>query len=133
MVLYVDGGCSANNQTDMAVRHMVAVVTDDQGVVLSEQTQPGGSNNIAELMAVRDAMLWARSKGVTFIEVRTDSRNNFAWVLGRKLGKHLNDRAAVEALRTDIADLRGQVRLELTWVPREQNKAGHHIENVHGL
>lgn len=133
MVLYVDGGCSGNGQLDLAKRRMVAVVTDDQGGLLHEQTQAGGSNNIAELIAVRNALIWARDHANGPVEVRTDSKNNLSWVLGRKVGKRLNDRKAVESLRTEIGTLRLEVALRLVWVPREQNLAGHYIEAQYGL
>lgn len=128
MVLYVDGGCSGNGQRDIAVRTMVAVVTDDSGTVLSESEADGGSNNIAELMAVYDALTWAATNGLASVTIRTDSRNNFAWVLGRKLGKRLNDRERVMRLKEQIAIRMLQVRLSLVWVPRDQNLAGHYIE-----
>ncbi len=132
-VLYVDGGCSGNDQRDVLRRRMVAVVTDARGAVLSNAEYPGGSNNIAELMAVRDALVLAASMAIGSIVVRTDSRNNFAWVLGRKLGPKLNDRTAVERVRATIAELRTTVSLRLEWVPREQNLAGQYIEKTYGL
>lgn len=133
MVLYVDGGCSGNGQTDMARRRMVMVVTDAVGTVLSEQTDGGGSNNIAELRAVRDALAWCRSHDVFDVEIRTDSRNNLAWVLGSKVGQQINDRAAVLDLKARIARLRAPMDINLTWIPREQNKAGHYIERRYGV
>jgi ribonuclease HI len=134
MVLYVDGGCSANGQLDLTKRRMVAIVTDDQGVVLSERHLSGGSNNIAELIAVRDALIWARDHDQpSQFEIRTDSRNNIAWVFSKKIGKKLNDRAAVEALRIEITQLRQRVDMRLEWIPRDENIAGHVIEKRYGL
>lgn len=137
MVLYVDGGCSANGQLDMSKRRMVAVVTDEQGVVLNERQQAGGSNNIAELIAVRDAIWWARehekvSVGDT-LEIRTDSQNTVAWVFSKKVGKKLNDKATVEALRAEINILRSGLELKLVWIPRDDNVAGHYIEATYGV
>lgn len=133
MVLYVDGGCSGNDTKDMAVRRMVAVVTDASGGVLSERQEPGGSNNIAELAAVHDALVWCAEHAVTRVELKTDSRNNHSWVFGKKLGKKLNDREHVERLRRAIDGFRLSIALTLTWVPREQNLAGHYIERTYGL
>jgi len=132
MVLYVDGGCTGNGQKDLARRRMVAVVTAEDGAVLSEQTAEGGSNNIAELMAIRDALNWAMAHDQARVEIRTDSRNNFAWVFNKRLGKRLNDRAAVEQLRQEIATARTRVQLDLVWVSRDKNKAGHVIERKYG-
>lgn len=136
MVLYVDGGCSANGQLDMSKRRMVAVVTDASGVVLNERQQQGGSNNIAELIAVRDALVYARANGQLAgdaLEIRTDSQNTVAWVFSKKIGKKLNDRATVEALRVEIGHLRADIALTLTWIPRAENLAGHYIENTYGV
>ena len=52
-ILYADGGCSGNDQPDLSKRKMVAVVSDEHGTVLIEKHEHGGSNNIAELIAVK--------------------------------------------------------------------------------
>jgi len=75
-------------------------------------------------------MAWTH--GYEAIEIRTDSTNNLAWVHGR-IGQKLNDRAAVLDLYGAIRALRERVRLELVWVPREENLAGHYIEAKTGL
>lgn len=131
--LYVDGGCSNNGQTDMALRRMVSVVTTEDGTVLAEEREAGGSNNIAELIAVHCALLWCAANDISAVEVVTDSRNNLSWVNGTKVGKGINDRGRVLALKAAIAALRRKVSLRLTWVPREQNVAGHYIEAHYGL
>lgn len=136
MVLYVDGGCSANGQLDMSKRRMVAVVTDEDGIVLNERQQAGGSNNIAELIAVRDALVYAREHGQLAgdsLEIRTDSQNTVAWVFSKKIGKKLNDRAMVEALRAEISHLRANIELKLVWIRRDDNLAGHYIEETYGV
>lgn len=131
--LYVDGGCSNNDQTDMTLREMVSVVTTEMGTVLFEEGEPGGSNNIAELIAVHAALQWCLANDVVEVEVFTDSKNNLAWVNKTKVGKRINDRGRVLALKAAIAALRRKVHLTLTWVPREHNVAGHYIERTYGL
>jgi len=133
MTLFVDGGCSGNSQLNLALRRMVMVVTNDQGEVISERWRDGGSNNIAELEAVRDALAWCQAEGHHIVEIRTDSRNNLAWILGTRVGKSINDRASVLALRQEIEALRRVIHLTLTWVPRHVNLAGHYIEERAGL
>lgn len=117
----------------MAARRMVMVVTDADGQVLSERTAEGGSNNIAELEAVHDAVTYAYAQGFDALEVRTDSRNNLAWVHGSRVGKHINDRARVLLVKSLIDQMRTSLRLTLVWVPRDENKAGHYIEGRYGL
>jgi ribonuclease HI len=131
--LYVDGGCTGNQQPDLAKRKMVAVVANVQGSVVREYTQSGGSNNIAELLAIYEALSWCVANKIPAVRIYTDSRNNLAWVLGRKLGKKLNDRASVVTLKSRIDRLRESVTLSLVWIPREENKAGHVIEQRYGL
>jgi ribonuclease HI len=100
-ILFTDGGCLNNDQHDVSKRRMIAVVSDRTGAVLVERWQNGGSNNIAELWAVNEALKRAKDHEWNAVEVRTDSRNNFAWSAGR-IGKKLNDRRAVTGpLRDD--------------------------------
>lgn len=132
MVLYTDGGCEGNDQPDIAKRRMIMVVVDDSGKVLFEETCEGGSNNIAELRAVRDALCWCERQQIASVEIRTDSRNNLAWVNGLKVGKRINDREQVLVLREQIRSLRQTITCTLLWIPREQNKAGHYVEGVYG-
>ena len=133
MVVFTDGGCSGNGSRDVAARRMISVVTDQDGRVLSEHFAEGGSNNIAELLAVRDAVVYCVRAGLAIVEVRTDSRNNFAWVFGARVGRGVNDRARVLALQGEIRTLRESVRMTLCWVPRDDNAAGRYLEQNHRL
>ena len=77
-ILYTDGGCMGNEQRDCSKRNMVAVVSDERGHILVDKYQEGGSNNIAELLAVKEALLWCVAHKIDDVEIRTDSRNNLA-------------------------------------------------------
>jgi ribonuclease HI len=129
ILLYTDGACSGNNQPDITKREMRAVVTSESGQVLMETSEPGGSNNIAELMAVRDALVWANENGHTEITIRTDSRNNLAWVKGR-IGDGISDRSRVTALYREIVELRDEIEMSISWVPREENLAGLYFDEA---
>ena len=124
-ILFTDGGCSGNEQRDLKRRRMVAVVTDENGSILVEKTQEGGSNNIAELLAVKEALSWAADHKHDQIEIRTDSKNNLAWFYGTKVGKNINDRDAVLALKSSVDSLKSMVKSKLVLIPRSRNKAGH--------
>lgn len=128
MTLYVDGGCTGNGQRDLSKRAMIAVVTDDAGNVLVERPEAGGSNNVAELLAIYEALLWCHRHDVHAVHIFTDSRNNLAWGNCKRPGLFLNNRARVLELQAGIAKLRETVAYSLAWIPREQNKAGHVIE-----
>lgn len=112
---------------------MVMVVTDKTGAVVSEREEAGGSNNIAEFLALRDALRYCYTYRCATVEVFTDSHNNESWTFNRKFGKKLNDLARVQEIRREIDGLRLAVDLTLKWVPRESNLAGHYIEQRHGL
>jgi len=43
-----------------------------------------------------------RAKKIADVEIRTDSTEHLAWVLGKKVGKKINDREAVLALKTSM-------------------------------
>lgn len=134
VILYIDGGCSGNGQHDLTKRRMVSVVTDEAGIVLSETLTAGGSNNIAELLAVRDAIRWCGMRGIHQAHVMTDSQNNQSWTFGTKVGMGINDRPTVMTIKAELtAAFVAGFDLTLTWVPREQNLAGHYIERVHAL
>ena len=128
VVLYTDGGCSGNGQYDISKRKMVVVVSDEHGQVLIEKHELGGSNNIAELIAVKEALQWAFEHDIKEVEIRTDSTNNKAWVFGRTVGKKINDRELVLRLKAEIRAFRDEVELTLSWIPRAENLAGHYIE-----
>jgi len=113
---------------------MLAVVTDRNGGVLVEHRPPlGGSNNIAELLAVTLALEWCLEHRVQVVEIKTDRQNNLAWAKCGTLGNKLNDRDAVLALQQRIAATRARVTFSLDWVPRERNIAGHYIERTYGV
>jgi ribonuclease HI len=132
-ILYTDGGCSGNEQLDLTKRKMVAVVSDETGAILVEKVQQGGSNNIAELLAVKEALVWAVTQKFHEVEIRTDSRNNLAWTFGKNVGKKINDRDAVLALKSVIDSCRNAVRVEMKWIPRNSNLAGKYIEQKYTL
>ena len=49
MILYIDGGCLNNGDTNLSHRKMVSVVADERGQIIDEREAEGGSNNIASL------------------------------------------------------------------------------------
>src|SRR5262249_4681313 len=133
IILYTDGACSGNDQKDITKRKMIACVSEFSGDIVVEKHQEGGSNNIAELLAVKEALFYAINNGFDEVEIRTDSRNNFSWVLGKKVGKHINDRNAVLILKTEIAAALKNIKLNLEWTPRESNLAGRYLEQKYAL
>lgn len=124
-ILYTDGGCYGNTQKDLARRSMRYAVARIDGSIVVEGTAEGGSNNIAELIAVVEAVKWAKAQGWTHVSIRTDSKNNLSWVK-RRPGADVNDRARVLNLQAELIAL--AFPFQLTWIPREKNLAGHYLD-----
>ena len=131
MRLFTDGGCSNQIDPDHSKRVMRIVVTDENGTVLVDKTKTGGSNNVAELWAVTEALLYVNNCDIPadqkVADVFMDSTNNLAWIEGR-VGKNINDKTAVSHLLTAVYRFRKEVRLTLTWIPRKKNIAGIYME-----
>lgn len=133
-VYYVDGGCKGNQQLNYAKREMVSVVLNENGGLLSEEWASGyGSNNMAELIAIRDAMKCAVGRGVKKLNIRTDSKVAESWVSGGRVGKDVQNKEALLSLLEEINGFRKDIELRIIWIPREHNLAGWYIEEGHNL
>jgi RNase H-like protein len=128
MILYTDGGCSGNGQTDLSRREMVMVVTANDGELLIHECGRGGSNHIAELRAVVSALDWCVRPGVEDVTIRTNSTNNLGMDPQQASGQTSEPTAlpVVNANRT-----RADAAVEC--VPLAQNLTGHVIEEQYGL
>lgn len=130
--VYIDGGCRGNQFQDKSKRIMISVVTDVDGVVLMEEQDSGGSNNIAEFQALYLALKYAKDNNLKEIRVISDSRNTGHWnntkeFLPKRLAK-MNDSQKVLKIHKQVQKLKEKIELELWWSPREKNLAGHYIE-----
>src|SRR4051812_5566388 len=114
MKLYIDASCNMHVPRDQRI--MKAVVTDETGIVVVEKILKGKSNNIAELWALAEALVFASQCAMPEVQIYTDSRNNLAWVAGR-IGNKLNDRQAVLALHQFMSTLRSNLPTTITWIP----------------
>lgn len=137
---FTDGGCSGNWQQDYSKRSMVWVATDQFGdVLLDRQEEHGGSNNIAELLAVRDVIKYAVDAHYEVVCITSDSANTVTWfnaatLSGRPMvGKKINNPERTESILIDIIDLSKKVQVFIRWRPREENLAGQFIENRYKL
>jgi ribonuclease HI len=126
MTFYVDGGCRGNNFTDESKRTMRAVVTDDAGTALIDLEKSGGTNGIAELWALVEAMIIARHAKLTEVQIYTDSTNLIGWV--KTTPVHLLDRAEYKNLFSALDNLRKKIQLNIDWIGRDDNLAGRYIE-----
>ena len=132
-VFYIDGGCYGNGRKDIKKRKMISVVSDSGGEILIEEPNLGGSNNIAEFIALERVMEYAIANNLDKIKVITDSKNNLAWFYGKKIGKNINDGEGTLKIKQNIERMKQKVRANLKWEGRESNLAGHYIENTYNL
>lgn len=131
---YIDGGCSNNSQKDISRRKMVSVVCDEAGNVIYDISNEGGSNNIAELIALQYVLLWATTHKLDDIKIITDSKNTIAWYNSTKINRKINDYARTSQIKKEIDLLEANIgKIEIEWRGREDNKAGHYIKNKYNL
>ena len=97
-VIYVDGGCAGNQQKDISQRRMVTCIYDEDMVTMDGkkfQIRPsiekGGSNNIAEIMAVFEALRYAIDGGFDDIIIKMDSKVAYFWIKNGIKKKNIND------------------------------------------
>jgi ribonuclease HI len=119
---------------------MISVVTDEVGVVVSEVENHGGSNNLAELIAVEHALEYAIGKGAKEVHIITDSQNNLRWIKrndaelkAQKCIRKMNDGEWYQAIKNRITLMQHEIKATFEWCPREDNVAGHYIEEKTGL
>ena len=139
-VFHTDGGCRGNGQKNLDLRRMVAVVADKEGRVLIDKEDIGGSNNIAELWAVKECLAWCSIRRLSNILIETDSQVAYWWTVNsekkikQKAQDKMNDLARVLELREAITELKPLVApFQMKVISREQNLAGHFIEDKYGL
>lgn len=126
-VLFIAAGCSNNHQTDPTQRQMTVAVTDRSGRMLIQKSRHGGSNNIAALWAIQEALAWCAANGVKTAVIRTSSRTAYVW-LSTPVDE--NTRQDVRSFRSDIDALRPKVAFETVVIPIAENLAGPQLERL---
>jgi ribonuclease HI len=119
---------------------MVSVVTDSAGSVISEVENHGGSNQLAEFIAIEHAIEEALKSKWKKVLIITDSRTAIIWadrddaekLKPKKLAK-MNDPEWYQAVKGRVDDLRRFIDVTFEWCPRSESLAGHYIEERYGL
>lgn len=138
-ILFVDGWCSKSNQKNVKDRIMIWVVTDDTGKVLEEKRKKGGSNNIAEFLAIREALKYCVVNNIKNVVICSDSSCAISWYYKefdeeKFLNKKINNAQEVLNIKKDIDCLLLEMEnIIVKQIPREENLAGHYIENKYSL
>ena len=136
---YTDGGCSGNANPNLKERKMIMTVADQHGDLIEMDFEEGGSNNIAEILAIRNAIKYAIQYDHEVICIKSDSMNSLRWLDSAlyspypKVGKNINDPERTLKLLAEIKELSKKIDLYIKWVPRDENLAGHIIEEHYGL
>lgn len=123
-VLYTDGGSLGNGQVNQRAR--MAVFDANRGAVVVDQWLGALTNNEAEYRAIAAALDYAVEQGLRPVEIRSDSLLCVNQVKGQWKVKEARLRPLAEQARRKLAALGGSI----TWVPREENPAGHHLEGT---
>jgi 8-oxo-dGTP diphosphatase len=123
-ILYTDGGSILNGRANQRAR--MAVYDAATGKVVVDAGLGALTNNEAEYRAIAAALDYAAEAQLGPVELRSDSQLcvqqiNGAWKVKEARLQPLV-RAAQEKLRANGG--------RITWVRREQNLAGHHLEGA---
>jgi len=145
-VIHVDGSCKGNQQKNIKKRRMYTCVVVEE---LAKAGKPlnymgpndgsqinivlirGGSNNIAELIAIENGLKIARGLMYDEVLIKTDSSNNIAWINKDEIkSKKINDLKLTKKIHRRIKDIwiPQFKKVEFELVPREENLAGIVLE-----
>lgn len=124
--LYTDGASKGNGSKGQ--RAYVAVYDESRRQIVVDEAVGNRTNNEAEFIAVMRALDYAIAQGMTGdVCIVTDSQLTCNQILGLWKVKAEHLRPMVLACQRKLQE----ARAEITWVPREQNHAGHYIERRH--
>jgi ribonuclease HI len=126
-LLYTDGGSLGNGRVDQRAR--MAVYDAELGQVVVDQELGALTNNEAEYRAIEAALDYASANAARGVEIRSDSLLCVSQIKGEWKVKEERLRPAVERCRRKLAALGGTI----TWVRRDRNPAGRHLENLDPL
>jgi ribonuclease HI len=125
MVAYIDGGSRGNpGPAGYGVR-----IEDDAAVVVAELHGALGvaTNNVAEYRGLLAALTWAADRGVTSLDIRSDSELLVKQMTGAYRVKHPGLRPLYQEARALAARI-GRVRFE--HVRRELNTEADRLANL---
>jgi len=127
-IIFTDGGCKGNHTKDISKRRMITCVVDDQLKNYSQirvGTKKGGSNNIAELLAVWEGMCHAFNRDYKNLLIKVDSQVVYHWIKKDKVSGKINDPEFTRMILKKIKGLEKWFdKFEIQVVPRSLNKAG---------
>lgn len=145
-ILYTDGACKFNNSTDLFKRRMyICFVDTSKKDIPSDpflrnfqirepiaiQRQYGGSNNLAELIALHECLKYCIKWRYKDISIKLDSKNTIAWINSGKVGKKINNPEITQSILDKTKEMEEQFNsVEFSYVPRNDNLAGIKLEEM---
>ena len=123
-VLYVDGGSSNNGSSNQVARMAVFDAVTEEVVI--DANIGSLTNNEAEYRAIEAALDYATKINVGPVEIRSDSQLCVSQITGAWKIKEPRLVPLAAVCRTKLAGNGGTI----TWIRREQNAAGRHLEGL---
>jgi 8-oxo-dGTP diphosphatase len=123
-ILYTDGGSILNGQANQRAR--MAVFDAGVDAVVVDAELGALTNNEAEYRAIAAALDYAAEAKLGPVELRSDSQLCVQQINGAWKVKEARLQPLVRAAQEKLRRNGGRI----TWVRREQNLAGHHLEGT---
>ena len=128
-IIFTDGACKFNNKKNISSRRMFVCIVDPQipnHFQIRGAVKKGGSNNIAELLAVWIGIEYAFKKNYKNLLIKIDSQTIYYWIRrGAIKNMKINDPELTQKLLDRIQRIKGWFqKFEVEVVPRLENKAG---------
>ena len=146
--IYVDGSCKGNEQPNIKKRRMYTCVVVEELALAKKSIRflgandgsdvaivliPGGSNNIAELIAIESGLKIAIGLSYQEVLIKSDSSTALAWVKADEIKSHkINDPELTKKIHNLIKDkwIPMIQKVEFELVPREKNLAGIKLDEL---
>lgn len=123
--IYFDGGCKPNP----GMMEVAIVIVRDGAEQAYHERLDHGTNNQAEWLALLWAMMEAEKAGIDEITLKGDSQ----LVINQAKGAWKVKDPSMKYFHDEFQERRAKFRrVGLQYVPRAQNLAGIHIEEVNG-
>ena len=134
-LIFCDAGTKNNGQKGR--QQTIVVVCDKQGTILMEKWIGDYSNNEGEILGIIACLRDFSSNKPA--EVRTDSKIAANWAVNGWTKYHEKQyrKGKLTSRHKKFIDLAHELYLKtgstITWIPREENLAGHYIEEKHSI
>lgn len=135
-IISTNGGYSFNNIKDQTKHQMIIAFVDAQIPNHREvrtANQRGGSNNLAQIMAIYESLRYAIGMNYKKLLIKTDNHTAYWWFKNRKPKEEskaeINNSVLTQKILDRIAKMKPWFEhLDIVLVPRKENPAGYVLE-----